>query len=81
MILTSSDVATIHFVGGRYEWSSSLISLLVFEGRNMLDAMECLALCSAIERDMEGGHNAFPMLDPNSELCEKLYALYKAFTF
>ena len=51
------------------------------EGEIHLDACELLTLCSAIERDIEGGHDAFPMLDPNSELCEKLVKLYQYFTF
>lgn len=31
---------------------------------------------SAVEEDMEGGHSAFPLLDPHSDLAERLTKLY-----
>ena len=75
LVLTEEDVATIAFVGNRYEWSSSLGKLN--EGVNNLTESQAWEIREAIESDMEGGHDAFPMLDTTSELCEKLYNLYQ----
>ena len=40
------------------------------------DAREII---EGIESDMEGGHDAFPMLDVGSDLADKLVDLYQHF--
>jgi hypothetical protein len=78
--LTEEEIETIGFVGGRYCWSDSLLALDV--GENVLAEHEAWAIKEAIEADMEGGHDAFPMLDTRSdvggELADKLMALLQA---
>ena len=74
LTLTESDIATIAFVGNRYEWSSILQDLN--EGINEIPEYKAWEIKDAIESDMDGGHDAFPMLDTDSELGENLYKLY-----
>ena len=66
--LTTDDLDAIAFVGDRYQWSQSLATLA--EGTNELS--------EAIESDMDGGHDAYPLLDPRSDLAEKLTELYQS---
>lgn len=68
--LTDADVRDIAFVGARYAWAEALLGLEV--GQNELTEPEAWRIKEAIESDMEGGHAAFPMLDPCSDLYEKL---------
>ena len=75
LVLTEEDIDTIAFIGNRYDWSSSLDKLN--EGVNNLTESQAWEIREAIESDMEGGHDAFPMLDTSSELCEKLYNFYQ----
>ena len=74
--LTEDDINTIWFIGNRYSWSDSLIKVGVSEGVNEFTESETWGIKEAIEADMEGGHDSYPMLDPNSELCDKLHNLY-----
>ena len=74
--LNESDLRTIHFIAGRYEWSRSL--MMLDEGVNALSLDEAFEIAAAIEDDMEGGHGAFPMLERFSGLAEKLTDLYKS---
>ena len=74
LTLTDNDVNTIAFVGYRYEWSNALLEYDV--GDNEIIGWKAWAIRNAIDDDMEGGHNAFPMLDPRSELAAKLATLY-----
>lgn len=75
--LTSDDVRTLVFVGGRYAWSDALLAHVFEEddGSATVDLAEHEAweLGSAIESDTEGGHSHFPMLDHRSELARKLF--------
>jgi len=68
--LTEEDITTIDFVGGRYGWSRALRRMEV--GENRIAEHEAWEICEAFEADTEGGHSPFPMLDPRSELAEKL---------
>ncbi len=74
LYLTEDDMVTIHFVGGRYAWSDVLMSLDV--GSNSISEASAHEIRDAIDEDMEGGHDAFPMLDPHSRLAEKLTKFY-----
>jgi hypothetical protein len=73
--MTQDDLDTIGFVGNRYAWSESISHLS--EGTNDISESEAWGIKEAIEADMEGGHDAFPMLDPRSDLCDKLYNFYE----
>jgi len=74
--LTEGDLDTIGFVGNRYGWSDSLIKVGVSEGANELTESEAWGVADGIESDCEGGHDGYPMLDPRSDLCEKIHNLY-----
>ena len=74
LTLTADDVSAIAFIGYRYEWSNVLLEYDV--GDNEIIGWKAWAIRNAIEDDMEGGHNAFPMLDPHSDLAAKLATLY-----
>lgn len=76
LTLTEQDIQTIAFVGGRYHWSSELFALEA--GDNVLTEGEAWMIRDAIEADMVGGHDAYPMLDPFSTLCDKLHTLYQS---
>lgn len=72
--LTQSDIDTASFVGNRYDWSLALLRLCS-EGENELAEHEAWELFEAFQKDTDGGHNFFPMLDPRSDLSGKLYRL------
>ena len=74
--MTTDDLDAIALVGDRYEWSLSLATLA--EGTNELSESEAWTISEAIESDMDGGHNAYPLLDPRSDLAEKLTELYQS---
>jgi hypothetical protein len=74
--LTAEDIDTIAFVGHRYAWADALRTLA--KGVNELQEHEAWAIHEAIDADMEGGHDAFPMLDTRGELADKLLELYMA---
>ena len=76
LTLTDQDIETIAFVGGRYCWSDALRSLAA--GDNELTESEAWVISEAIEADMVGGHDAYPMLDTSSTLCTKLHSLYQS---
>ena len=76
--LTSDNIKTIVFVGGRYAWSDALLSVTEEEDDGTstveLDEQGAQDLLKAFLSDTEGGHSMFPMLDNKSELGEKLWA-------
>lgn len=72
--LSHDDLDTIGFVGDRYGWSKSIGNLVV--GDNHVSESDAWVIKDAIDSDMDGGHDAFPMLDSRSGLCDKLYKLY-----
>ncbi len=76
LTLTANDLLTIGFVGGRYAWSEALSGLSL--GVNALEEYEAWEIGEAFEADTEGGHSPFPMLDPHSELFDKLLAFWQA---
>lgn len=83
LVLTDEDWKTIRFVGGRYEWADALLAKLPCgdveaDGTQTYRIRESTAweLCEAFAADMDGGHEAFPMLDPRSELWEKLQGFW-----
>jgi len=76
IILTEDDVNTIAFVGNRYAWSEALLALEA--GENKLTEPEAWSIKEAFERDTEGGHSLFPMLDARSDLAAKLIAFLNA---
>ena len=76
IILTEDDVNTIAFVGNRYAWSEALLALEA--GENKLTEPEAWSIKGAFERDTEGGHSLFPMLDARSDLAAKLIAFLNA---
>ncbi len=72
LTLTEEDISTIGFVGGRYDWSEAISSLV--EGENEIPEYEAWEINDAFNRDTEGGHSFFPMLNHQSELAGKLFA-------
>lgn len=70
LTLTADDVSAIEFAAGRYAWATQLFGLTA--GENRLTESEAWDIKSACEDDGEGGHSMFPLLDPRSELAEKL---------
>lgn len=74
LVLTNDDLGTIAFVGDRYAWSASMLHLN--EGSNDISESEAWDIKAAIEADMVGGHDAYPMLDPRSDLCNKIHKFY-----
>lgn len=74
--LTEEDVGAIAFVGHRYAWSEALLVLSV--GENRLAEHEAWSIKEAFERDTEGGHAPFPMLDARCDLAERLHAFWNA---
>ena len=79
--LTEDEAATIARVGGRYGWSDALSEY--GEGAHMIAEGDAREIIEGIESDMEGGHDAFPMLDfgtrVGSDLADKLVDLYQHF--
>jgi len=71
--LTSEDIKTIAFVSGRYGWSDNLSWCVV--GKNNLSESEAWEWYEAVEADTEGGHDLFPLLSGDSDLCRKLIDL------
>ncbi len=69
--LTTEDLNSIAHVGGRYEWSRSVLFYLE-EGENEIAEAMAWEINDAFKRDTEGGHSMFPMLDPASDLYAKL---------
>lgn len=76
LTLTEADVEAIAFVGFRYAWSDALSGLDA--GENQLTEPEAWRIAEAFASDTEGGHSPFPMLDPQSTLCEKLTAFWNS---
>ena len=71
--ITRADADTIRFIGSRYDWSDTLMTLgYASQGNYIVPESDAWMIQAAIESDMEGGHNAFPMLDPRSKLASKL---------
>ncbi len=71
LTLTTEDVSTIAFVGGRYGWSEALSSL--GEGENEIPEHEAWEINESFQEDTVGGHSFFPMLDHHSDLAGKLF--------
>lgn len=76
--LTEADARAVAFVGGRYEWSGALGSLIRENDDGTpepveLTEPEAWTLREAFEADAEGGHSMFPMLDSRSDLAAKLW--------
>lgn len=76
--LTEEDLDTIHFVGNRYGWAQSLLDAHLESGANIVPENVAWSIRDGIDEDMEGNHDAFPMLDSRSELAEKLYEFYNS---
>lgn len=74
LVLSESDLSTAHHVGHRYAWSQWILDTCEV-GANALAEHQAWELAEAIEADCEGGHSPFPMLNPHSELYEKLSTL------
>ena len=70
LTLTTAEIAAIHFIGFRYNWSSALENLGVDVGDNHFAEHVAWELADAFEADTEGGHSPFPMAGP--DLCAKL---------
>lgn len=70
--LTEDDLDTIAFVGGRYYWSDSLRHLGV--GINEIEERDAWEIIEAFEED----DFLFPMLDPHSDLAEKLLDFWQS---
>lgn len=71
--LSAEDIRTIAWVGPRYCWSTWACRRLS-EGANTLAEHEAWDFKEAIQADMEGNHAPFPLLNPSSELYQRLMA-------
>lgn len=75
---TDSDASDIEFVGHSYGWSDALCGMgYAMEGEHNVPEHEAWQLVEAFEEDMDGGHNAFPMLDGRSDLARKLAVFWE----
>jgi hypothetical protein len=79
LILTAEEASAVEFVGRRYDWSAALCAMLYYDDDGepepiKLAEHEAWTLSEAFERDTEGGHSFFPMLDGRSTLAGKLHA-------
>jgi hypothetical protein len=77
---SKEDIATINWVGYRYNWSEELQKHVSEPGPVEFTEEEVSELSAAFDRDTEGGHDFFPCLRPGSELASKLQTLYIART-
>jgi len=67
----------IAFSSYRYQWSDTLERLgYDTEGTHEIAEHEAWEIHEAIDADMKGGHNAFPLLDSRSALATALADLY-----
>jgi len=72
--LTANDVDVISTVGYRYAWSDALSGL--GPGWNDIEEHEAWPILFALEKDMMGNHQPFPMLDLGSPLAGKLFEFW-----
>jgi hypothetical protein len=79
LTLTEQDISDLCFVGNRYCYSDVILDFCN-EGENVLSETDATAIVKAIEDDMDGGHDAFPLLYKGSLLAGKLADLYCAYT-
>lgn len=71
----ASDISTITWVGDRYCWSAILNRYCVEPGDLELTLEDASEIIEEFEKDMEGGHDAFPCLARGSSLHRKLIEL------
>ena len=84
VFFTPQEVDTIKFVGNRYNWSDKALEHMSFDddGWGIIEVSEAViySIHESIENDMEGGHNAFPMLNTRdnmgSQIATKLLLIY-----
>lgn len=83
---TEEEIACLSWVGDRYGWSASTLDAMTYNddgsGQVELSESNIYSIYEGIESDMEGGHNAFPMLNTRSgagsDLADKLVAIYNS---
>ena len=73
LILTDQDYADICFVGHRYGWSD-VLSRITCPGENHISEVNMWDFSKAVEDDGP----LFPLLDPRSDLYEKLVILWQS---
>lgn len=77
--IDSDGESAIAFIGYRYAWSSTLQDLgYDTMGEHTLSEPDAWSIREAIDSDMVGGHNAYPLLDPRCKLAESLTLLYNS---
>lgn len=82
MPFTEDEITTLMWVGTRYGWSSSTLDVMTYNedgsGDIALSSQNISNICEGIESDMEGGHDAFPLLDYRTgiNLADKLMMIY-----
>ena len=79
--ITQDEWHTIWTIGFRYSWSEALMGSPIgpvdLDGENqLLEEHEAWELAEAFEFDTVGGHSAFPLLNPDSDLSRKLYEFW-----
>ena len=70
-----SDISPITWVGDRYCWSAILSRYCTDTGDVELTLADVSEIIEEFEKDMEGGHDAFPCLARGSSLHRKLIEL------
>mgnify|MGYP003393357074 CR=1 len=79
LTIDKNGADAIDFIGNRYAWSSVLQSLgYDTVGGHSIPEHHAWEISDAISSDMDGGHSAYPMLDPRSTLAESLTTLYQS---
>ncbi len=73
--LTQADIDTIAYIDYRYNWSKILSGY--GPGTNEISEHIAWEIRDAFDSDTEGGHSIFPMLDPDSNLYDKLLKFYE----
>lgn len=76
LVLTEEDLNTIAFCSNSYSWAYALYPYEL--GENNIPEHEAWEIKDAFEEDMKGGHSIFPMLNPNSDLYNKLIEFYNS---
>lgn len=75
---SKEDIDTITWVGDSYSWASIMSKYVFEDGEEVVFSdSDVQVIAEEFDSDTEGGHNYFPLLNPASELAEKLTRIYR----
>jgi hypothetical protein len=78
--ISDQDLRALEFAEGRYGWASIIDHVEEEDDGTVWIRMresDAWRWRDEVDEDMEGGHDAFPLLDTQSELANTLYDLYQ----